>query len=171
MRPLNREEILSVFSKKERRKIKLPELELINWENLDFLGWIHSSGHLGFVVYEFRNKLRGIVLERNPHAIGSGVRMCSWCYTLNTASGVRLFTYQIPNTKITIGNYICADLQCSFYIRGIKETGIAQMQENLSVSKKIQRYRKNIENFFSIIDEKINTQKNSSNFRNSVCPN
>lgn len=153
MRPLTKEEILSLFSKKE---IKIPDLSLIDWENLDFLGWVHPSGHLGFVVYEFSGKPRGIILERSSHSIGSGIKMCSWCHTLHTSSGVKLFSYRIPKSKITIGDYICADLQCSLYIRGIKKTNISQMPENISLEKKIQRCRKNIEYFFSIIDEKIN---------------
>lgn len=154
MRPLTTKEILSAFSKRERKEIKLPDLELIDWENLDFLGWIHPSGHLGFVVYEFPTRVRGIVLERNTQASSGGIRMCSWCYTLNIASGVRLFTYQIPKTKITIGDYLCADLQCSLYLRGIKKTDITQMRESLSVSEKIQRCKSNIEKFFLLIDEK-----------------
>ena len=156
MRPLSREEILQAFSKKERKKVKLPEIDEIDWENLDFLGWIHPSGHLGYVVYEFPSGLRGIILERSTSVVGHGIRMCSWCYTLNTASKVRLFTYRIPGTNITIGNYLCADLQCSLYIRKLKEPLVAQMQESLTISQKIERCKQNVEKFFNKIDEIYN---------------
>jgi hypothetical protein len=154
MRILSKEEIILSFPSKERKKVKLPDLEKINWENLDFLGWIHPSGHLGYIVYEFQNGvLRGMVLERTPITLGRGARMCSLCYTLNTASQIRLFTYRIPGKNITIGDYFCADLQCSLYIRKIKEPFLAQMQENLTIHQKIERCKKNLEKFFRIIDE------------------
>ncbi len=156
MKPLTREEILLSFSKKERKEIKFPDLESIDWDNLDFLGWIHPSGHLGYVVYELPTRLRGIILERNSGIASTGIRMCSWCLTLHFSSGVKLFTYKIPNSNITIGDYICADLQCSLYLRGIKKTGISPMQETLSIEEKIERCRRNIEKFFLFIDEKIN---------------
>jgi hypothetical protein len=152
MRPLTKEEILQVFSEKERRKLKLPDLEKIDWENLDFLGWIHPSGHLGYVVYEFPSGLRGIVLECSTNVFGQGIRMCSWCYTLNIASRVRLFTYRVPNTNRTIGDYLCADLECSLYLRNLKKP-LTQMQETLTMNDKIKRCKKNIEKFFAIIDE------------------
>jgi len=160
MKPLTKEKILFSFPPKERRKVKIPNLEKVDWENLDFLGWVHPSGHLGYIVYEFPNGLiRGIVLERSPVALGRGARMCSLCYTINTASQIRLFTYRIPGTNITIGNYFCADLQCSLYIRKIKEPILAQMQESLTISQKAERCKKNLEEFFLIID-KIIHQKN-----------
>lgn len=77
MKPLTTKEILSAFSKRERKEIKLPDLELIDWENLDFLGWLHPSGHLGFVVYESPTRVQGIVLERNTQPSSGGIRMCS----------------------------------------------------------------------------------------------
>lgn len=49
MRQLTQEEILLSFPKKERNKVKLPDLDSIKWEHLDFLGWTHPSGHLGYV--------------------------------------------------------------------------------------------------------------------------
>lgn len=157
MEPLTKEEILSSFPQKLRKKVKLSHLELdkINWENLDFLGWIHPSGHLGYLVYPFPQGPRGLVLERTQLIRTKGVRMCSFCYILHPASGVRLFTYRIPNKRITVGNYFCADLQCSLYIRKIKNNNIAQLNESLTIEQKIERLRKNIEKFFALIDGKI----------------
>jgi hypothetical protein len=153
MRVLTKEEIILSFLPKERKKVKLPDLGIIDWANLDFLGWIHPSGHLGYIVYEFQNGLlRGIVLERTQVTLGKGARMCSLCYTLNTASQIKFFTYHIPGKNIVVGDYFCADLQCSLYIRKIKEPLLAQMQENLTIYQKIKRCKKNLEKFFRIIN-------------------
>jgi hypothetical protein len=155
MRTLTKKEILSSFSKESRKKIFLPNLDSIDWENLDYLGWIHPSEHLGYIVYELFGKLQGLILERNPKPPPTGkIKMCSWCYTLNFSSNIRLFTYQIPNKKISIGNYICANLDCSLYIRGIKKTYVTQMPETLTLSEKIERLHRNLKNFFELINEK-----------------
>jgi hypothetical protein len=153
MRTLTKEEIISAFPVKERKKVKILDLQTIDWEVLDFLGWIHPSGHLGYIVYEFPLGLRGIVLERNPKPLGQNVGMCALCYTIQNASNIRLFAYKIPNSNITIGDYFCADLQCSLYIRKIKDPMVARIEENLTTSQKIERCKINLEKFFSRIDE------------------
>ena len=134
MRQLSKEEIASSFHYKERKKVKLPELEKINWEVLDFLGRVHPSGHLGYIVYEFPLGLRGIVLERNLKPISEGTRMCTLCCTVHKASNIRLFTYRILHSNIIIGDYFCADLECSLYIRKIKDPMVARIEENLTVA-------------------------------------
>jgi len=148
MRVLTKEEIVSSFPIKERKKLKILDLQKINWELLDFLGWIHPSGHLGYIVYEFPYSLRGVVSERNQKLIGNAVKMCSLCYTIHNHTNVRLFTYKIPNSNITIGDYFCADLQCSLYIRKIKDPMVARIEENLTISQKIERCKTNLEKFF-----------------------
>jgi len=156
MKPLSKEEILLSFPKKFREKISFKYLELdkIDWDNLDFLGWVDPDENLGYLVYPFPQELRGLVLESNQSIGSGGIKMCSFCYTLHLPSGVRLFTYKIPNKKITIGNYFCSDLQCSLYLRKIKLSGITQMSESLSIEEKIERCKRNIEDFFKLIDKK-----------------
>lgn len=160
MRPLSQEEILKAFPKKLRKKIKLLNLVSIDWKNLDYLGWIHPSGHLGYMVYEFNNRLKGIILERPNRTLGKGIRMCSLCYTLHPASGVRLFTYRPPSSRITIGTYICADLSCSLYVRNLKNTNIAQLLETISVFQKVKRFQENLRKFFLQIEDLEKNEKN-----------
>ncbi len=159
MEKLLKEEILSLFAKKSRRKLYLPNLENIDWENLDFLGWIHPSGHLGYIVYEFENNLIGLILERNRPLQSSGIKMCSLCYSLHMSSGVRLFTYKIDKNN-SIGDYFCTDSQCSLYIRGIKKVGnendstiLGQMPESITLEEKIKRLKDNLNSFIKRIKE------------------
>jgi hypothetical protein len=152
MRALTKEEIICSFRPNERKKVKILDLQTIDWDVLDFLGWIHPSGHLGYIVYEFSSGLRGIVLERNQKTLIQGVGICALCYTIQGASNIRLFTYKVPNSNIIIGDYFCGDLQCSLYIRKIKDPMVARIEENLNIDQKIERCKINLEKFFLRID-------------------
>jgi len=150
MRKLSKEEILSSFSKKQRRKVKIPDLKNIQWEDIDFLGWIHPSGHLGYIVYNFKSSLVGLVLSRTkPSNPSKRAIMCHLCKTVHSTSfGVLLFTVQsYCNPKNESGNYICADLQCSLYVRGIKFASANQMPETISKDDKIIRLIEGVEEF------------------------
>ena len=58
---------------KDEDDIWFPDLSVIEWADLDFLGWVHPSGHLGYIATRSPNdgRLRGIVLRRferpTPH--------------------------------------------------------------------------------------------------------
>lgn len=152
MKKLTKEEILLAFPEKIRKKIKLPSLEEINWGNLDFLGWIHPSGNLGYIVYSSECELRGLVLNRTITKTAKGIRMCSLCLTLRISGEVSLFsTIKMYNKKISFGNYICADLQCSHYVRG-ELSGVAQMSETITAEKKITRLQKNVKKLFISVE-------------------
>jgi len=152
MRKLTKEEILLTFTPRVRKKIILPSLEEIVWDQLDFLGWVHPSGHLGYVVYNSPSLgIKSLFLHRAIPKWGRGVRMCSWCNTMRPFREVALFsTTRLYNIERSIGDYICADFGCSLYVRG-KPLNIAQMGETISVKEKIQRLHRNIEKFFLLV--------------------
>jgi hypothetical protein len=63
MEPVTKNEILDAFEE-EVDDLHLPDLKSINWEALDYLGWVHPSGHIGYVllVSPRDGNLRGIIL-------------------------------------------------------------------------------------------------------------
>ena len=147
MNKLSREDIASLFSKKELKTLKYPILEEIDWENLDFLGWIHPSGHIGYMVCQFEKQLRGFVLNRVPN-YNDKVGMCSICKTIHNNTNVSFFSTQSKQNKdVTIGDFVCRDLQCSLYIRGKIPNPIVQMWENLDREDKITRLRSGLDKF------------------------
>ena len=69
---------------------------------------------------------------------------CNLCHTGHPAEGVSLFV--APRTGAagkngnTVGTYICADLACSLYIRGLRPSTLPQ-GETLSVEARVQRLK------------------------------
>ena len=64
MLELSREEIVAAF-KGDDEDLVIPDLTDIPWSSLDYFGWVHPSGHLGFVVLQSPNdgQIRGIRLN------------------------------------------------------------------------------------------------------------
>lgn len=148
MRTLTKEEIILSFSKKDVKKLKLPDFNTIEWKNIDYLGWVHPSGHLGFMVYELDSTLIGLVLDKTTPGT-KNAKMCSLCLTIHNGRGVSIFSTQVkskPNTKH--GIYVCSDLQCSLYVRNKKNFPANQMRETISMDDKILRLNSNLDNFF-----------------------
>lgn len=152
MKPLTREEIAEGFSARQRKQLVFPNLEKVDWNALDFFGWAHVSGHLAFIVYDDGRQTRGLVLKRTKLTGAQKPKMCSWCLTLHRGSGVNLFTAETKLDRNKIyGDYICNDLNCSFYVRGIMKPDACQMRENISIESKIARLHANIEKFFQVV--------------------
>ena len=87
---------------------------------------------------------------RNRSLIRSS--MCSICLTVHAASGVVHFVAakagRPGRAGNSVGNYICADLQCSRYVRGTLKTEAAiAMEESLDPAEKILRLRSKLEGF------------------------
>lgn len=150
MNPLTRDDIRELFTKRQRKELRLPDVDAIDWDNLDFLGWKHPSGHLSYVVYEFEGDFKGIVFEATRQSNKARVMSCSWCITQQPGDAISLYSIQLPdNEKVTIGDYICSDLQCSLYVRNLKQPNIPRLQENLSIEGRIARLQKNVDGFFN----------------------
>ena len=66
MEPVTKNELLDAFEE-DVGDLPLPNLSSINWEVLDYLGWVHPSGHNGYVllVSPRDGNLRGTVLSRS----------------------------------------------------------------------------------------------------------
>lgn len=148
MRTLTPAEIIAAFPPKWQKKLKLPKLENIPWDNLDFFGWLHPSGHLGYVVYDDGRRLRGLMLERTkPQSKARRAKMCSWCKAVHPR--VELFTTSILTQKDkVVGDYFCSDLQCSLRIRGHFGVDPNQMRETIDLDARILRLAINLETFF-----------------------
>lgn len=144
MEPLSPDEIMAAFPPHERRKVVRP-LEP-NWADLDFLGWIHRSGHLGFVVIEGESGPVGLALERNViQTHGPRRFMCDLCCTLHGQGGVASFTRWNRGRTIARTAMLCANLECNVYVRGIRKNDCVQMAETLSNVEKIDRLKGNIQ--------------------------
>ncbi|HTH97274.1 MAG TPA: FBP domain-containing protein [Stellaceae bacterium] len=143
MRPLSDKEIVDAFRPAERKSLLMPPPP--NWEQLDFLGWTHRSGHLGFIVRETENGLVGMTLQRNViRTAGFRRFMCDICCTVHDQGGVASFTKWDRDKCRARTRMVCADLACSLYARNLRKNSADQMPETLDRQQKIDRVNRNI---------------------------
>lgn len=161
MRPITESEIRSSFvncSKGEAKRVDLPrDLDDLPWADLHFLGWRDQGApDRAYLIAERDGGLVGVSLR----AAGSSARgftarsMCSLCLTVHTSGGVSLMTArrtgEAGRLGNTVGQYFCADLACSLYVRGLRRTKAVQgLDETISVPDKIARMDDNLTAFLT----------------------
>ncbi|MGA5441675.1 FBP domain-containing protein [Streptomyces griseoincarnatus] len=161
MRALTEKDIRSSFincSKGEAKRLTVPrDLEGRPWDDLDFLGWGDPGApDRSYLVVERQDRLVGVAMRFQPAQRGFFHRsMCSLCLTTHPRGGVALMTARKSGPAgregNSVGAYMCTDLACSLYLRGLKEpeTG-ARFEESLTLEEQIGRTRSNL---FAFIDK------------------
>jgi hypothetical protein len=143
-------------SKSEAKRISLPKpLSEVPWADLDFLGWRDPGApDRGYLVADHEGRLVGVTLRtpQGVHRSFTKTTICSLCVTAHPGTGVSLLAAPRAGAAgrqgNTVGVYMCADLACSLYVRGKKETGLgARYEETLSVEDKIDRTLLNLGSF------------------------
>lgn len=123
MEVLTEDEILSAFDASQG-EIPVPNLDVIEWPVLDYLGWIDPEGHHGYLVIRspVDGSLKGTVLRRSRFgARKPGFEMCSLCHHVHRPDGTAMFTITCKQAgeRHLIGNIVCKNLDCSLRIRNL----------------------------------------------------
>ncbi|MCI3222061.1 FBP domain-containing protein [Streptomyces sp. NP-1717] len=159
MKPLTEHDIRTSFvncSKGEAKRLPLPKnlADLDHWDDLDFLGWSDlSAPDRRYLVVERAGELVGLSLRSVSGNRGFLRRsLCSLCLTTHPSSGVSLTTApkagKAGREGNSVGLYVCADLDCSLYVRGRKAVPPGgRMEESLTVEQRIERLRGNLDAF------------------------
>ena len=135
-------EIIAAFE--DKRDIFIPpDLTAVDWQKLDYLGWIHPSGHLGYVVLQSPNtgSLCGVRMNRSQREPKRRrMEMCCWCHHVHKTNGTAMFTVMVKGSegRHTLGNVICKNLDCSLRVRNLIQPG-SFMSESLYEPAKIWR--------------------------------
>ncbi|MFG1912427.1 FBP domain-containing protein [Kribbella sp. NPDC048928] len=136
MEPLSADDIRRSFVNSTKSQVKaltLPQnFAELPWESLDFLGWRDPKApNRGYLVVRRDAEVTGIAVT--TQASGKARRfagLCDLCNTTHHVSDVALFAAKRAGSAgragNTVGTYICADLACSLYIRGLKELDVPQ---------------------------------------------
>ncbi|WP_213001967.1 FBP domain-containing protein [Winogradskya consettensis] len=158
MEPIEEKEIRASFincSKGEASRIKLPT-GTVAWDDLDFLAWTDPGAPLrSLLVVPGTEGPVGLVLRRPEARRVSAMRssMCQVCLTDHAGSGVALFVAPLAGASgrngNTVGQYICADLACSLYLRGKRQPKmrLIRREETLSLEERIDRALTNLTAF------------------------
>ena len=141
MQALKREEVIAAFD--NRKDLVIPDLEEIEWQTLDYLGWIHPSGHEGYVVLQSPNTgaVCGIRMNRSQRgAKKRRMEMCSWCHHVHKANGTAMFSVTVKGSdgRHILGNVICKNLDCSLRVRNLVAP-VSFMRESLYEPARIWR--------------------------------
>ncbi|MFE2434129.1 FBP domain-containing protein [Streptomyces sp. NPDC059409] len=159
MKPLTEHDIRTSFvncSKGAAKRLPLPKdlAVLDHWDDLDFLGWSDlSAPDRSYLVLERAAGLVGLTLRSASGNRGFLRRsMCSLCLTTHPGGGVCLVSAPKAGPAGRDGNsvglYVCADLDCSLYVRGKKKAAPGgRMEESLTVEQQIERLRGNLDAF------------------------
>ncbi|WP_339133149.1 FBP domain-containing protein [Streptomyces sp. f51] len=150
MRPLTEQDIRTSFvncSRGEAKRLATPrDLDERPWDDLDFLGWRDpGSPDRSYLVSEQDGGLMGVTLRLPSSRRGSQHRsMCSLCLTTHPGDGVSLMTARKAGAAGREGNsvglHICADLDCSLYVRGRKPLRAgSRFEETLTTQEQITR--------------------------------
>ncbi|MFT4819640.1 MAG: hypothetical protein ACJA2J_001970 [Candidatus Azotimanducaceae bacterium] len=150
MDALTPRQIGAAFSSTER-KPSVPNLAQVDWSVLDYFGWIHPAGHQGYLVIPLATgQLRGITLRRTQATSGRRrYEMCAWCHHVHRTNGTAMFSVTVEDTdeRVTIGNLMCRNLDCSLRIRNLCSDPPSYMNETLDLERKVERLRDAIYQF------------------------
>lgn len=162
MKPLTEQEIRAAFvncTKGEARRLNMPrDLAVRPWDDLDFLGWRdHQAPDRAYLAAELDGRLTALVLRSTgASALQRVSNMCSLCLTTHTG-GVGLLvaprTGKAGQQGNTVGAYICSDLACSLYVRGLKHVvGLGgRIPDSLTLEERIDRTKVNLADFIARI--------------------
>ncbi|WP_338671821.1 FBP domain-containing protein [Streptomyces sp. SCSIO 30461] len=162
MKALTEQEIRASFvncSKGEARRLAVPrDLYERPWDDLDFLGWRDPAApDRCCLVTERDGRIIGVSLRFPSRQRGYLHRsMCSLCLTTHPGDGVSLMTARKAGPEGREGNsvgvYMCTDLACSLYSRGIKAPAPGgRMKESLTVEQQVERTRSNLFGFLDAL--------------------
>lgn len=151
MLALSREEISNAFEDEE--DLKIPPLDEVAWDNLDYFSWIHPTGHQGFMVLQSPStgEICGIRLNRRQRsAKRPRMEMCSWCHHVHRANGTAMFTVDVKGSdgRHVLGNVACKDLDCSLRVRNLVSPD-SYMKETLYEPARIWRMQQSLHRWLS----------------------
>jgi hypothetical protein len=156
MEPLTADQIRASFvncSQGEAKRLPLPRaLAESPWPSLDFLGWRDAGAPGAAYVVAPGERPVGIVLRISTTRRSTGrSNLCSLCTTLHSTSDVALMVAPRAGAAGRAGNsvgaYLCADLACSLYARGLRRPGRVQPVETLSTDDRVARLQQNLDAF------------------------
>jgi len=162
MMPATEPELRASFvncSKGEAKRLSVPrDLAQQPWADLDFLGWLEPGApERAYLVADRAGELLGVAL-RSAAAQAHRPTMCTFCLTTHPGSGVALLTARKAGASgregNSVGTYLCSDLACSLYVRGLKAPPRGgRLKESLSVEDQIERTRSNVLSFLERVLE------------------
>lgn len=163
MSPLSDAEIRACFVNASKREIKqavLPDLDGIDWDRREYLGWRDRKAPLlAYAVVPVDGELVGIVLRSTERRADTPRRktVCGWCEDIVSTDDVTLYVARRAGAAgrkgDTIGTLICTDFQCSANVRrrptSAEAGGDVEESRELFISMRVEGLRERSARFAS----------------------
>ena len=159
MRALTAEEVRGSFvnaTEPELERLELPWwFDATLWDTLDYLGWVDpATPERGHLVAETSFGVVGVMLRLPKNRPRGRRALCNLCWTQHPGQGALLMVARRAGraglNHNTVGTYICADLACSLYLRGLRRAvGGGRMPETLDEDARVRRLTENVEDFLA----------------------
>jgi hypothetical protein len=127
MNPLTETQIRAAFvnaTKREAAQATLPDLEALDWERLDYLGWRDRKAPLAAYVALWVDDDPVTLLLRAPTAGAVRRRskgVCAWCEDVVVTDDVSLYAARRAGAAgrrgDTVGTLLCTEFACSRNVR------------------------------------------------------
>lgn len=125
MHPLTEKQIRTSFvnaSRREATQATLPDLDALDWDRLDYLGWRDRKAPLAaYVVLEIDGAPTGVLLRSSDRTRLRRRAVCAWCEDVVVTEDVTLYVARRGGASgrrgNTIGTLICTDFLCSANVR------------------------------------------------------
>ncbi|MFS0704620.1 FBP domain-containing protein [Cellulomonas sp. 179-A 9B4 NHS] len=125
MHPLTEKQIRDSFvnaSRREATQATLPDLDALDWDRLDYLGWRDRKAPLAaYVVLEVDGEPTGVLLRSGDRTRHRRRAVCAWCEDVVVTDDVTLYVARRGGASgrrgNTIGTLICTDFLCSANVR------------------------------------------------------
>lgn len=129
-------------SKSVVAKATVPDLDSLDWERLDLLGWRDPKlEQTSYLVVEVDGQPRGVILRRGTEPTVKRRKMCTLCEDIVDVDDVGMYVAALAGPAgrrgDTIGTFVCGDFRCSARVRrpptmeagGVDETSRAAIIE------------------------------------------
>ncbi|GAB2528473.1 FBP domain-containing protein [Paramicrobacterium agarici] len=154
MIPLTENQIRSSLvnaTKRERNQLTLPDLDTLDWDARDFLGWRDAKfPKLGYVVTVIDDEPVGVLLK-----LADGRTLtrpqCSWCEDVHLPNDVVFFVAKRAGDAgrkgDTVGTLACAEFQCNVNARKRPRTAYVGFDVEAAKQQRIDAMRNNVTRF------------------------
>lgn len=158
MQPIAEQQIRSAFvnaSLKERNSIAMPDLDTLDWEQIDFLGWRDRRiDNVGYVVARLGDEPVGVLL-RTGNGRTRTRPQCSWCQDIQLPNEVVMFVAKrsgrAGRNGDTVGTLACSHFECSTNVRRRPSLAYVGFDVDAARQLRIEALRDNVTRFVSAV--------------------
>jgi hypothetical protein len=138
-------------TRSERGAIPLPDLEAVDLDALDFLGWRDPKRPLlGYVVVDIDGALVGLRMTQTE-ARPTGRTQCAWCADVDLPNDVVMFSTRRAGDAgrrgDTVGTLVCANFECNANARRRPRSAYLGFDVDAARQRRIDAMRENVTAF------------------------